>query len=101
MAIKTGFKWPMVMTLAAWEACVAWDDGNKPQDETERLRHVLKKCFYKIFREKPEDNITKFVVDGIRRSGKSETTQELWVKAHPGDNGEPVLTIGMPFLWED
>jgi len=45
MAQEAGFKWPVALTSAVWEDCVAWNDADSErqthQDESGRLWDVL------------------------------------------------------------
>jgi hypothetical protein len=72
MAREAGFKWPVALTHAVWEDCVAWTEADSDaqgvhQDQNGRLRDVLwmalcairvnqtggSELRYKLYREHP------------------------------------------------
>jgi len=52
MAREAGLRWPVALTAAAWEDCVAWSEADSerqvPQDKTGRLWDVLYMGAYAI-----------------------------------------------------
>jgi len=95
-----GFKVPVAMTSAAWEALVAWHDTN-PLDalleEEKRLDDVLLVALEAAAKERNESCIN-FIVDVMEK----EASDSVVVPKHvvmiigPGDTPEPVITIMLP-----
>ena len=102
MAREAGFKWPVAMTAAVWEDCVAWlqDDSARqtPQDEAGRLWDVLFLAAYAI-RTAPHTN-SQLLFEILRVPRDERTTAAVRVALKllvgPGDRGEPVVTVLLP-----
>ncbi|MCH4813564.1 DUF6573 family protein [Vreelandella neptunia] len=96
-----GFKVPVAMTAAAWEALVAWHDGTNSLDalleEEKRLDDVLLVALEAAAKERNERCIN-FIVDVMEK----EASDSVVVPKHvvmiigPGDTPEPVITIMLP-----
>lgn len=101
-AREAGFRWPVAMTHAAWEDCVAWseDDSRRQvhQDETGRLWDVLWMAFCTIRGAPSGDGQLVYSLYRVPRDGKSikAVLIQLKVVAGPGDDGEPVITLLLP-----
>lgn len=102
MAREAGFRWPVAMTRAAWEDCVAWseDDSRRQvhQDESGRLWDVLWMAMNAIRRSSGAASQTLYQLYRVPRDGKCNEAQLVTLKlvAGPGDVGEPVITIMLP-----
>jgi hypothetical protein len=99
LARETGFRYPVALTSAAWEDCVAWSDADNRrkgtvQDETGRLWEVLwmAKC---AIRRSPGTAEALFRLYRVPRDGRGRAGRPIRLKAvcGPGDEGEPVITI--------
>ena len=102
LARDAGFKWPVALTAAAWEDCVAWSDADNQrqayQDQTGRLWDVLFMAAYAIRTAINTDQQMPFDLQRIPRDGRATKNQQLTLKLvlGPGDDGKPVITIMLP-----
>jgi len=102
MAREAGFRWPVAVTAAAWEDCVAWSecdsDRQTHQDQSGRLWDVLFRAAYAARANAATGSELRFELYRVPRDGRSTeaelTTLKLMVS--PGDNAEPVMTILLP-----
>jgi hypothetical protein len=101
-AREAGWKYPVAMTLAAWEDFVAWSDADTqrkqwPQDQAGRLWDVV---FMGRLAARGGDSGGErlFAFYRTPRDGKARKPVKVLAKLHcgPGDNGEPVITIMLP-----
>lgn len=104
MAREAGFAWPVALTRAVWEDCVAWsEDDNRRQTvqhETGRLWDVL------WMAHGATRSVTKFADRGVApfqlvripRGGRATRPRLVSLKLvmGVGDDGGPVLTIMQP-----
>ena len=101
-ARAAGFRWPVAMTRAAWEDCVAWskDDSRRQvrQDQSGRLWDVLWMAMNAIRRISGAASQTLYQLYRVPRDEKCTEAQLVTLKvvAGPGDAGEPVITILLP-----
>jgi Family of unknown function (DUF6573) len=101
-AREVGFCWPVAMTHAAWEDCVAWseDDSRRQvhQDQMGRLWDVLWMAFCAIRNAPSGNGQIVYSLYRVPRDGKSveAVLTQLKVVAGPGDDGEPVITLLLP-----
>jgi hypothetical protein len=102
MVHECGFRWPVALTAAAWNDCVAWSESDNErqihQDPSGRLWDVLYMAAYAA--RNPADAVSQrlFELYRVPRDGHSteaETTRPKLVVG-PGDGGEPVITILLP-----
>ena len=99
---QVGFKWPVAITKAAWDNLVTWSDEDSeqqvPQREKSRLYELMSKCADSVRMRGPKSDRMKFHFERIPRDGTTKKARLVIVQivAHPGDAGEPVLTIRMP-----
>jgi hypothetical protein len=94
-AKEAGFAYPVALTLAVWERCVAVPPGVLCQDEAGRLWDVLTMLRFAIRgQDGPE---VRFGVH-VRNDNREGTPPLVRLKAlcGPGDQGEPVVTVLMP-----
>lgn len=102
MSQEAGFKWPVALTNAAWQDCVAWsdDDDEKQtcQDESGRLWDVLFMAFHAIKAATQAGDRLLFKLYRVPHDGKSmeASLSTLRLIVGSGDQGEPVITILRP-----
>lgn len=102
MAQEAGFKWPVAVTSAAWDDCIAWteDDSDKQvyQDQSGRLWDVLFMASHAIRQASGSGDRLLFKLYRVRRDGYSKKAILATLKliVGPGDQGEPVITILLP-----
>ena len=102
MGREAGFKWPVALTVSAWNCCVKWsaDDSERQvyQDESGRLWDVLFMACYAIRLAQNSGDQLLFPVMRVPRDGHSTSSCEVALKlvVGPGDSGEPVVTIMLP-----
>lgn len=95
LASETGFRLPVALTRAVWERYVVVPDGVSGQDETGRLWDVL--WMTHLAAKRFGDRSTTPVELYVRNSDEAEATLvTLKAMCHPGDSGEPVVTILLP-----
>jgi len=101
MAREAGLRWPVALTAAVWEDCVAWSETDSerqvPQDETGRLWDVLYMGAYAIRTSKGGGSWLDYGLYRVPRDGHSTQARltRLKLVVGPGDDGEPVITIMM------
>lgn len=103
VAREAGFGFPVAMTRAAWEDCVAWSDADTarqrvPQDEDGRLWDVLYMAA-NAARGAPDRTCRlPYSLFRVPRGGKARTARPvgLHLVTGPGDDAEPVATIMLP-----
>ena len=101
-AREAGFRWPVAITQAAWEDCIAWteDDNNRQvyQDESGRLWDVLWMALHAITSASANRSQMLYELYRVPRDGKSTEARPTKLKlvAGPGDHAEPVITIMLP-----
>ncbi len=93
-AREAGIVYPTAVTAAVHHSYVRVPDGVTGQDERGRLWDVLWMLRFAIARS-PEGDFLIYTVfvkadDGLPKPGK------LKAICHPGDEGEPVITVLMP-----
>ena len=106
-AREAGFRFPVALTAQVWADCVAWEpedsDRQIHQDLSGRLWDVLWMASWVIRAQRGGDNACRlpYRLFVVPRDGQSQDAQEVELHVHigPGDAGEPVLTIMLP--WED
>ena len=94
-AREAGIRYPVALTAAVWERCVAVPPGVVCQDEAGRLWDVVYLLRLAIGRsDGPE---VRFAVH-VRNDNCEGTPPSVRLKAvcGPGDNAEPVITVLVP-----
>jgi hypothetical protein len=96
-AKEAGFRYPVALTRAVWEKCVAVPPGVVCQDEAGRLWDVLWMLLCAV-RRTPSDTDTIHFQLHVRNDNREGTPPLVRLKAivGPGDNREPVLTVLLP-----
>lgn len=95
LAREIGFSVPVALTAACWERCVAVPPSVSSQDVEGRLWDVLNVLRFTAPR-KPTESQINFAVEVRNQEERSERVQ-LKALIGPGDMGEPVLTIMLPY----
>lgn len=100
MAREAGFRYPVALTRAVWEDCVAWSEEDNRrqvyQDESGRLWDVLWMARGAVKRSLGRNvEAVSFALYRIPRGGRARRPQLVRITAHcgPGDLGLPVITI--------
>lgn len=103
-ARETGFRFPMALTRAVWETCVAWtkEDAKRKgemtaQDERGRLHDVLWMAYLAARRGAGTSRL-RFSVIVVSREGRGTRHKviDLELVIGPGDTPEPVITVQFP-----
>jgi hypothetical protein len=94
-AREAGIRWPVALTRAVWECCVAVPPGLACQDEAGRLWDVV--FLLRLAAGRSSGPEVRFGVH-VRGDNRKGTPPLVWLKAvcGPGDEGEPVVTIMLP-----
>lgn len=101
-AKEAGFRWPVALTHAAWEECVAWDDKDSKrqtyQDQSGRLWDVVWMAFVAIRVAPAGGSELCFKLNRVPRGGRATRARLTTLKlvCGPGDDGDPVITIMLP-----
>lgn len=92
----------MALTQAAWADCVHWTEDDSAsvvhQDQSGRLWDVLWMARLAAPAPRGEGYRTSFKLLRVPRDGKTVQPMPvtLLLDIGPGDEGEPVITIGFP-----
>jgi hypothetical protein len=92
VAREAGFRYPVALTRAAWERCVAVPPGVLCQDEAGRLWDVL--WLLACATRRAGGPEVRYGVH-VRNDNRERTPPLVRLKAicGPGDQGEPVVTV--------
>ena len=99
VARECGFRVAVALTRLAWADCVEWTDAdnaeNVYQDASGRLWDVLSMAHLAAKRQPDASRLT-FPLLRVQRGSRSPAPTEtrLVLDIGPGDEGEPVITIG-------
>jgi len=94
LAQTAGFCWPVAVTQAVWELITDIPPTNHVlQDVDGRLWDVLTTASQQALIH-PNTPVCHFTVRLMHSGGH---TQAFKLVAHPGDRGEPVVTIMLPY----
>jgi len=102
-AREAGFRFPVALTRACWENCVSWSEADSMrqtcQDEAGRLWDVL--WMASVAARRNGGSELRFRLYRVPRGGRGVRPRLVALQTHcgPGDEGEPVITIGL--LGED
>jgi hypothetical protein len=93
VAREAGIRYPVALTRAVWERCVAVPPGVICQDEAGRLWDVLWQLRVAIGRS-ADGAVVRFGVH-VRNDNRERTPPLVRLKAAsgPGDDGAPVATV--------
>lgn len=95
-AKEAGFKYPVALTRAVWDAYVTVPPKVRMQDEKGRLWDILYMCMLKIKAgSQKEPGPVKFIVL-VRNDNRSPKPVFLTAHCGPGDDPAPVITITLP-----
>ncbi|MUK01804.1 hypothetical protein GM708_07560 [Vibrio cholerae] len=98
VAREAGFAYPVALTIAAWSEAVTWTPGNQAyQDEAGRLWDVLTMAAHAA-RARADSDRRRFRVLRVPNRPRTTAARLLELEMHigPGDDGDPVITIGLP-----
>jgi hypothetical protein len=97
VAREAGILYPVALTRAAWERCVAVPPGVLCQDEAGRLWDVVWMLRVAVHSSSARAPELAFGVH-VRNDNRPHTPPLVRLKAvcGPGDEGEPVVTVMMP-----
>ena len=97
-AKEAGIRFPVAMTIAAYENSVAWTRKEAIQDVSGRLWDVVYMLGAAIRRASNGVTTIPFTVYVVPNVGKGRRPKPVHLVAvcGPGDHGEPVITILMP-----
>lgn len=99
MAPEVGFRWPVAITVAAWEDCIAWNESDSErqihQDQSGRLWDVLFMAAHAARTKAGGAPELQFELYRVPRDGQSTESELTTLKlvVGPGDDGEPVMTV--------
>src|SRR5437763_804679 len=95
-AKEAGIRYPVALTRAAWERCVAVPPGVLCQDEAGRLWDVLFLLRLAIGHSSGGPEV-RFAVH-VRTDNRERTPPLVRLRAlcGPGDDGAPVMTVMLP-----
>jgi hypothetical protein len=95
VAREAGILWPVALTCAAWERCVAVPPGVACQDEAGRLWDV---CWMLALAARRSGGAEVRFGVHVRNDNRDGTPPLVRIKAlcGPGDGGEPVITVMLP-----
>jgi hypothetical protein len=102
MGDEAGWRWPVAISRAAWERCVAWPRTDGRQTEDGRLWDVVWMARGAVLRARDGAAarlpFTVLVVppDGAGGAAVEPRPEVLHVLAGAGDDGLPVATIVLP-----
>lgn len=100
MAKEAGFRFPVALTRAAWADCVEWSEADSKrqtyQDEAGRLWDVLYMASLAARRNGSSE--LRYQLYRVPKGGRGVRPRlvTLQMQCGPGDEGEPVITIGLP-----
>lgn len=101
-ARETGIRFPVALTDAVWNDCVAWEDEDTRrqtlQDQAGRLWDVLWMLRLAVGSGRADEAERRFSLFRVPRGGRSKRPRRVVLKATcgPGDEGEPVITVMLP-----
>lgn len=100
-AMEAGIRHDVALTRDAWNTCVAWTDNDTEatgalQDESGRLWDVIwmaRAAMHRLGTGRRHIPFTVHVTPRDPEVGTEPLPQPLVATVHPGDWGEPVITI--------
>ena len=97
LAKEAGFKFPVALTRAAYQDCVAWDNAKERtyQDESGRLWDIFSMALYAVRKNKAAGRVT-FDVLRVKSGSTRPTKVTLTMVIGAGDTPEPVITVMFP-----
>jgi hypothetical protein len=95
-AKEAGIKYPTAITSAVFEAYVRVPSGVVAQDEPGRLWDVVWMLTVAITRHAETEGDTLLYTVFVRNDNTGAKPVKLKAVVHPGDEGEPVITVMLP-----
>lgn len=96
MAREAGITFPVALTRAVWERCVAVPKGARMQDEAGRLWDVVVMLRFAINQSRGGSELTvrlSVITHDVTTRRRNVTLKAL---CGPGDEAEPVITVMLP-----
>lgn len=93
-AREAGLKYPVAVTRAVFEQYVRVPEGVAAQDEAGRTWDILWMLRFAVARA-PEGDMLLFALF-VRNDDTEPRPVKLKAICHPGDEGEPVITVLLP-----
>ncbi|CAN5465732.1 hypothetical protein BH09VER1_BH09VER1_25910 [soil metagenome] len=93
-AREAGFRFPVALTAACWSVVETIPKRHSYQDVKGRLWDVLYIASLAVRKSKAESRIVFELI--LHRQGSRRKLCQLVCDCGPGDQGEPVITIGFP-----
>ena len=103
-AHEAGFRWSVALTRAVWSDCVEWSSANTQaqvsQHEADRLWDVLWLALLALLAARNAPDAAQHTTYRLYRVPSDGRTTKprlvrLHMRAHPGDDVEPVITISL------
>jgi hypothetical protein len=95
-AREAGFTIPVAVTAAVYESYVKVPPGAVGQDESGRLWDILFMLHVAIKRSPDSEGDTILYTLFVRNDNTAPRAVKLKAIVHPGDLGEPVITVLLP-----
>ena len=95
-AKAAGIKYPTAVTQAVFERYVRVPDGLSDQDEAGRLWDILWLLHVVIGQVTDNTDLLRFTLAVKQTESAGPVPTSLKAMCHPGDEGEPVITIMLP-----
>ena len=95
-AREAGIKYPVALTAAVHESYVLIPPGVTAQDESGRLWDILFLLHVAIKRAPDSEGDTILYTLFVRNDDTAPRAVKLKAIVHPGDSGEPVITVMLP-----
>ena len=97
LARSAGFRVPVAVTAAAWADCVSWDESRdgQHQSETGRVWGIMIMAHLSAT-QTVRMSRAPLAVMRVPRGKERPEKVNLEMVISGGDDGEPVITIGMP-----
>ena len=92
---EAGIKVPLALTRQVWADYVEVPQGVEGQDVTGRLWDILTMFRHGVKLASPNSDTIHFLVS-VRNDNRLPRTVRLKAMIHPGDSGEPLITIMLP-----
>jgi hypothetical protein len=95
-AREAGIKYPVAITHAVHESYVKVPEGVTSQDERGRLWDIVFMLRFAITRHPDAEGDTILYTVFVRNDDTAPKPMKLKAICHPGDEGEPVVTVMLP-----
>jgi len=99
---EAGIRFPVALTRRVFDDCVCWQENDAaqsqfPQDESGRLWDVVWLLRHAMLSAPAGESAVTYRISRIPRPGCGKLKEvRLRALVHPGDCGEPVITVMFP-----